>query len=181
MNKMLTVGVFLAAVAAVAICFAPSFAQDKPAAAVTPVAKEVTITGKLVDVFCFVAGCPAKEDPAKCCAECIKNGVPAAIETPTGLVLVGQGTKGCAKLLEPLAMANVEAKGKIYEKGGLKYLDIIEIKKAADKPADKPVAKPTDKPVAKPIDKPEVKPTDKPVPPKPIDKPVPPKPDEKKP
>ena len=44
--------------------------------------------------------------------------------TPTGLVVLGQGTAGAGKTLIPLAFQDVEVQGKLYEKGGVKYLDI---------------------------------------------------------
>jgi len=152
-RKLWTVGIVVVGLAAVAAFMMPAAAQDKPAtAAPPPPAKEMTITGKLVDLHCLMAGCPAKEDPAKCFVECVKNGVPVAVETPTGLVILGN-MKGIAKMVEPLALQQVEAKGKLYEKHGVKYLDLLTIQKAAEKAPLQPVeppAKPADKPADKP-------------------------------
>ena len=58
----------------------------------------------------------------------IRLAVPAALETPTGLVVLGQGTAGAGKTLIPLAFQDVEVQGKLYEKGGVRYLDITSAK-----------------------------------------------------
>lgn len=159
-RKLLSIGMVVAGLTALAIFMMPALAQDKPATTVPPPpAKEVTIAGKLVDLHCLMAGCPAKEDPAKCFVECVKNGVPVAVETPTGLVILGN-MKGIGKMVEPLALQNVEAKGKLYEKHGVKYLDLLSIQKVAEKPTTPP-AKPAEKPTtppAKPADKPATPP-----------------------
>jgi hypothetical protein len=149
-----------------AICLVPSFlavAQEKGTTPPPPpAAKEVTLTGKVVDLHCFMAGGAGKEDATKCMKECIEKGVPAVLETSKGIVLLGKGMEGVAKLVGPHANQQVEVKGKLHEKAGLKYLDIIEIKKAEEKGAEKPVAKPEPKPEVKPVapkgDKPAPKP-----------------------
>jgi len=94
--------------------------------------KESTLTGRVVDIHCFMTGQFPSEDKAKCTADCIKAGVPAALETPTGLILLGQGTGGAAKSLVPLAYQQVEVKGQLFEKAGVKYLDITSIQAKAN-------------------------------------------------
>ena len=99
-------------------------------------AKEATLTGRIVDLHCYMTGDYATADHAKCTAECIKKGVSAALETATGLVLLGNGMEGTARKVELFALQNVQVRGKIYEKHGLKYLDITEIKKADVEPTE---------------------------------------------
>lgn len=119
-----------------------AFAQEQPPVA-KPGAPEVTLVGKIVDLHCYMTGEYANPDHAKCAAECLRNGVPAALETPKGLFLLGAGTQGFSRKAAALAHEDVEVKGKLYEKHGVKYVDVIEMKKVGgDKPAlDKP-AKP---------------------------------------
>jgi hypothetical protein len=162
--------VAIVGMAALAICLVPSFmavAQEKgQAAAPPPAAKEVTLTGKLGDLHCFMVGMPATEkDPVKCAKECIEKGIPAVLETDKGIVILGKGLEGGAKLFAPLAGQQIEAKGKVYEKAGVKYMDVTEIKKAGgEKPTEKP-------PVAKPVEPKGDKPTAGPAKPGPEKKP----------
>jgi len=139
----------IAAVAALAVLVIPSFlnwltpapqalAQDRPGAAQPGGAREVTLSGRVVDLHCFMTGQYPSADRAKCTADCIRNGVPAGLETPTGVVVFGQGTTGPAKTLLPLAYEQVEATGKLYEKAGVKYLDIASLAKAGEPKPDQP-------------------------------------------
>jgi hypothetical protein len=178
-----TWSVAVVGLAALAICLLPSFmavAQEKaPAATPPPAAKEVTLTGKLTDLHCFMAGCPATEkDPVKCAKECIEKGVPAVLEVEKGIVILGKGMEGGAKLFAPLAGQQVEVKGKVYEKAGVKYMDVVEAKKAGEKAPEKAPAKTeikpdkTDKPATPAKPSAPAKPgNDKPKPPAPEKKP----------
>lgn len=133
---------FLAALAA--WCVVPSRvdAQAKPEAQPRPASKpvpgrpamggdrpprEVTMTGRVVSVHAFMTGQAASPDQAKSTADNIRAGVPAALDTPTGLILLGQGATGVGRTLIPLAFQEVEVHGKLYEKGGLKYIDIASV------------------------------------------------------
>ena len=133
---------FLAALAA--WCVVPSRvdAQAKPEAQPRPASKplpgrpsmggerpprEVTMTGRVVSVHAFMTGQAASPDQAKSTADSIRAGVPAALDTPTGLILLGQGTTGVGRTLIPLAFQEVEVHGKLYEKGGVKYIDIASV------------------------------------------------------
>jgi len=110
-------------------------AQTKPAAKTLPgkpsadgerPPREVTMTGRVVSVHAFMTG-QAPPDEIKGTAESIRAGVPAALDTPTGLIILGQGTTGVGRTLIPLAFQEVEVHGKLYEKGGLKYIDIASV------------------------------------------------------
>ena len=130
---------FLAAVTAWCVWPSGVDAQAKPAVQTKPASKpvpgrppmggerpplEVTMTGRVVSVHAYMTGQFASPDQAKSTADNIRAGVPAALETPTGLILLGQGTTGVGRTLIPLAFQEVEVRGKLYEKGGLKYIDI---------------------------------------------------------
>lgn len=130
--------VWLAAAAALlvpVVWFVSPLAAKDPAG--QPAGRDATLTGKIVDLYACMTGEYASADHAKCTADCIRAGVPAALETPTGIVLLGQGAKSCSSLLTPLAFQDAEIKGKLYEKGGIKYLDIASATKVAAKPAGK--------------------------------------------
>jgi hypothetical protein len=138
--------------------------KDEPKA---DAGKEVTLTGKLTDLHCFAMG--IKEEPAKT-GECLKAGAPAVLETATGVVLLSKGPKGTD--LAAMAGQEVEIKGKLFEKAGLKYVDFTAIAKKggeAKKP-EPPKAEPKKEDVKKPdVKKEEPKkdePAKKPEPPK---------------
>jgi hypothetical protein len=97
--------------------------------------KEVTLTGKLVDLQCYMTGKYPTKDEAECARNCLRAGVPAALETDKGLVIVGMGYRGPGHALAQHAMATVELKGKLYEKQGVKYMDVASVK--VTKPAPK--------------------------------------------
>ena len=141
-SVVLTVG-FLAAVSVWCVCPTPVIAQAKPAAQTKTTVKstsrpvpgkppaaaerpprEVTMTGRLVSVHAFMTGANSSPDQTKSTADNFRAGVPAALDTPTGLILLGQGTTGVGRTLIPMAFQEVEVHGKLYEKGGLKYIDI---------------------------------------------------------
>ncbi len=133
-------GLLVVAVALVAVSSFMAVAQDRPAGLhppIPPAGKDVTMVGRLVDLHCFMVGMGAsKEDPAKCAADCLKAGVPAALDTPTGLIILCKGMKGMGEFAA-MAHQEVEVKGKMYEKGGVKYVDVVSLaKKTAEKPAE---------------------------------------------
>ena len=89
-----------------------------------PPPRDVTLTGKIVDLHSFMTDKFESSDKVESTRNNIYEGVPAALETEEGLVLIGQGGKGAARTLAPLAFQAAELKGKLYEKNGLRYIDI---------------------------------------------------------
>jgi hypothetical protein len=85
--------------------------------------KVVTLEGKVVDLHGFMTGAKPT-DNLKQCAECIRAGVPCALQTDTDLVVLGQGMTGPARAVADHAMQQVTIRGKLFEKSGVKYLDI---------------------------------------------------------
>lgn len=96
--------------------------------------KEVTLAGRVVSLHQYMTGRDSP-DTAKAMADGIRAGGAAALETPSGLVIVGQGNTSAIRVLLPLAYQQVEAHGKLYEKGGVKFLDLDTVH-AAEAEAD---------------------------------------------
>jgi hypothetical protein len=94
---------------------------------------ETTLEGRVVDLECLMTGKFATKDHAKCTADCIRAGVPAALETPGGLVLIGEGGKSPSAQLVPFAFENVKIVGKLYERDGVRYIDMTKVEKAPAK------------------------------------------------
>ena len=102
-------------------------AQDRPAAASLGEAREVKLSGRVVDLHTFMTGRAAGPDAARLTADRIRNGVAVALETKSGLIVLGQGSKNPARALLPLAYREVALSGKLYEKAGVKYLDVTNV------------------------------------------------------
>ena len=100
--------------------------------------RDVTVTGKVVDLHSYMTGKFASGDPMRSTRACIQAGVAAALETADGLIIVGQGLKGPRKTLARLAYQRAELKGRLYKRGGLRYIDMSDAKlaKATEEPAD---------------------------------------------
>lgn len=97
-----------------------------------PPPREVTLTGRIVDLQSFMTDKFESSDHAKCTQRCIQAGVPAALETEDGLIVIGEGLKGPARTIAPLAFHYAELKGKLYEYKGIKYIDITSAKATKD-------------------------------------------------
>lgn len=104
--------------------------------------KEVTLAGRIVDMNCYMTGSMPSSDPVKCTRDCIEAGVPAALETRDGLIVLGEGTRSAAKTLAPLAHKEVQVKGRLFEKAGARYLDIVKVTAEPEKAEPPRPAKP---------------------------------------
>jgi len=110
------------------VCVSALTLRAAPKRGGEPRGQETTVTGRLVDIQSFMTGKHPGGDPRKSSQEAIRAGVPSAIETEDGMIVIGMGERGPARLLSPLALQQVELKGRLYEKEGLTYLDLISAK-----------------------------------------------------
>ena len=95
--------------------------------------REVTLTGQVVDLHTFMIEKSASaEEAAKKSTACIREGVPTALKTKDGLVILGQGTQSPARAVLPLAFKNAEVTGNLFTKDGIRYLDITGAKPASE-------------------------------------------------
>jgi len=99
----------------------------KEPARATVEGRETTLTGQIVDIHGFMTGQYASADRAKCTADCIRAGVPAGLVTEQGVVILGQGTSSPSRTLLPWALRQVEVRGHLFEKQGVKYLNVDSI------------------------------------------------------
>ncbi len=109
------------------------FAQQKQG-------NERTIVGEVVDIQCYATGAtgPGKGQKHKDCAiECAKGGIPLGIleDNSNTFYLAGQSKvamKGANELLLPFVAERVKVTGKVYEKGGIKFLLIKKVSKLSE-------------------------------------------------
>lgn len=93
--------------------------RDRP-----PKPKEVTLTGTITDLHSYVTG---ESQPARNVQRLIRSGIPAILDTKAGPILLGGVSKQFRKELLKLVHEDVEVEGKLYEKRGLRYLDITAL------------------------------------------------------
>ena len=116
----------------------------------TPKPKEVTLTGTITDLHSYVTD---ESLPARNVQRLIRNGIPAILDTKAGPVLLGGASTRYRKDLLKLVHEEVEVEGELYEKRGLRYLDVASLDlwspdepdhegaaEAADEPEDEPEA-----------------------------------------
>jgi hypothetical protein len=89
--------------------------------------EDVVILGRVVDLQGYMTG-QESQDPVKDTRDNLRAGVPAGLEIEDGIVVIGMGKQNPARRLLPLAYKEVELTGKLYEKDGLLYVDMQEIK-----------------------------------------------------
>ena len=121
-----SVGMFVLAVGAAIVATSTLRAGGERHKPAKP--QEVTLVGKVVDLQSYMSDKFAGSNPTKSTQDCIRQGVPAALETDDGLVVLGMGERGPSRTLLPLAYTRAEVKGKLYERDGLQYLDMTSAK-----------------------------------------------------
>ncbi len=99
--------------------------------------KEVTITGEIVDVSCYVKMGALGMDHKECALGCAKAGMPLALlEDKTGKVYLLVSDKEFESVnvkLQPLeksiAQKSIAVRGRTYEKGGQLLLEVLSVGK----------------------------------------------------
>jgi hypothetical protein len=111
---------------------AAASAQDKK----KKEAKEVTVTGEVVDIKCYTTDMMGGkgEEHKQCAIDCIKGGLPVGIlEAKTEKVYVvvpKAGMKGANEELLPFVAKSVKLTGTFAEKGGQKILIYTKVEEA---------------------------------------------------
>ncbi len=140
MNKMLWIGAVVVALGSGAAWAQEAHeheghAHDHGSAAAQEAAApaEQTLTGEVVDVFCYLSH-PAQglgKDHAGCAKKCIKGGLPVAIKVGDQLYLATMADHVAANAqLAELAAQQVTVTGKVMELDGQHLIAISSVKKA---------------------------------------------------
>ena len=92
--------------------------------------KEVTVTGEVVDLTCYVDHSATGEKHADCAQKCIQMGLPAGLKASDGqtYMLIGEH-KPINEKLAPLAGKTITVKGKESARDGVKMIENVEIVK----------------------------------------------------
>ena len=119
---------FVAALAVTTLfCLASGamLAADKPAPA------DVTLTGEVVDLACYIAHGAKGPDHAGCAAKCVEMGQPAGLAASDGKVyiLVADHADSSAwTKAKSMAGKKVEIKGEVAAKDGMNALTVHAVK-----------------------------------------------------
>jgi len=111
---------------------AVAIASGTPAKGKT--ASTVFIKGEIVDTGCYMGRGAHGEKHKECALKCAANGMPIAILTDKGkLVLItpNHDNADAFNKAKELAGANVEVSGTLMEKGGITAIDVTSIKEIA--------------------------------------------------
>lgn len=90
--------------------------------------EEIVLVGTIVDLQSYMTEEFTSDDPVKSTRAAIRAGVPAALETDEGLVVIGMGNKNPARKLVPLAYREVELTGRLYDEEGFEYIDMSAVR-----------------------------------------------------
>ncbi|MDD2763794.1 MAG: hypothetical protein PHE83_07470 [Opitutaceae bacterium] len=116
---------FLAAGAALAVLPLAARAGDMPKSG-----GEITVTGEVLDMACYLDHGAQGEKHADCARKCISSGLPVGIKGADGTVylLIGEHVPANAELAQ-YAAKTITVKGKAASRDGINLLENIEIVK----------------------------------------------------
>ena len=94
-------------------------------------AREILVTGEVLDMTCYIAYNLSGPDHAKCARDCIRSGLPAGIKAQDGKVYLLTGEPGYSVNAElaDYAAKTVTIKGKQTVRDGFAQLQVEEIRK----------------------------------------------------
>src|SRR5262252_113433 len=94
-------------------------------------AREILVTGEVLDMTCYIASNLSGPDHAKCARDCIRSGLPAGIKSQDGKVYLLTGGPGHSINAEvaDYAAKTVTIKGKQTVRNGFAQLQVEEIRK----------------------------------------------------
>jgi hypothetical protein len=98
--------------------------------------KEITVTGEVVDLACYIKMGATGAGHKECATNCAKAGIPLGILDAKGelyLPSAKEDMKGANDILLPFVAEKVTVTGKLFEKGGQKLLSIEKVEKYAAK------------------------------------------------
>lgn len=102
-----------------------------PAHAATKTSSEVTVTGEVLDMACYLDHGAQGAKHADCAKKCITNGLPVGLKGSDGktYLLIGDHMPANDDLAKHAAQT-ITVKGKLVERDGINLLENIEIVKS---------------------------------------------------
>jgi hypothetical protein len=93
-----------------------------------------TITGEVMDTFCYATKDAQGKEHSQCASSCIKAGVPMAIRTSDGKLYfpLREDHKPANALFEKFGGLVVKTSGPVYEKNGVKFIVVTSVEAVKD-------------------------------------------------
>ena len=90
-----------------------------------------SIKGEVIDVTCYAGHGAMGSKHSECAKSCLSKGLPAAILSSEGKLYMTTGVdhKNASDLLAKFGGENVEVKGKLTEKNGVKFIQVESVSK----------------------------------------------------
>jgi hypothetical protein len=98
--------------------------------------KAVSLTGEVVDTGCYLAHGASGEKHAGCATKCIAGGMPMGLLTADGslyLLTLNHDNADPYNKLKGMAAKKVTVTGVVFERAGMKGVDVSAVKLAAAK------------------------------------------------
>jgi hypothetical protein len=98
-------------------------------------AKPVTLTGEVIDMYCYMSGHGGKgPEHAKCATACITKGIPVGFLTADGTlyVIIGKDHQPANADVAAYAGKQSTITGKVTENNGVKAIELITIADAKE-------------------------------------------------
>lgn len=91
-----------------------------------------TITGEVMDSFCYATRDAKGKEHGQCASSCIKAGIPVAVLTDDGVMYwpLRQDHKPANPLFEKFGGEKVKVTGTVYEKNNTKFIVVSSVEKA---------------------------------------------------
>lgn len=95
------------------------------------VAAEQSITGEVIDVFCYATRDARGKEHSQCASSCIKANVPVAVLTDEGVMYfpLRADHKAANPLFENLGGERVKVTGMVYEKHNERFIVVNSVEK----------------------------------------------------
>lgn len=122
--------IFLLALVALMGFTALAVAGDaKTEAAKKDEAKPVTMTGEVIDLYCYMGHQSKGAEHAKCATSCITKGIPVGFLTADGTmyIIVGKDHASANAEVAPFAGRQSTITGKVMENNGVKAIQLVSI------------------------------------------------------
>lgn len=107
----------------------PYLHRPQPQALLAQIGTEITVTGEVLDMACYIASNLSGPDHAECAKTCIRKGLPVGIKSRDDgrvYLLVGD-TNSLNDQLADYAAKTITVKGKIRSRDGFAMLDNVTI------------------------------------------------------
>jgi hypothetical protein len=92
-------------------------------------AKPVTLTGEVLDLYCYMDHHATGPDHAKCATSCIKKGLPVGFLAADGTVyiVIGKEHEPVNATVADFAGKKCAITGVVKEQGGIKAIELVSI------------------------------------------------------